>query len=738
MRDSLHSYRFSEDLSLWAQGGVFLLFFATVLLLVFEARQHERRRFLVVATGVLSALFLSAAVLRPTQLVTRGNEVPGLVAVLIDASHRLALPADDGRTRADVAREVKGKFEALWPDVRINERLFDERLHSTGQTEVTTKEASSDLLQALQQVVAEGEERPQSVVVLSDGRLTRPGESSGEEFETSVRQAAQGLPVHTVALVDEIPHDRSLRKVGLTGSAIAHQPLTLKIEVGCYPEIECARVEVVVRERLEGQEPVELVRGQTQGADGIAQLDLEVTLERAGGRVIEVQLVSNEEDAVPENDRRVIPVQVRRDRLRMLHVAGRPTYDVRALRMFLKSDESIDLISFFILRTTNDQVGASPDELALIPFPVDELFAEHLKSFDAVVLQDIDAQKYGLERYFPSIRNYVLEGGGLILVGGQTGFSSGGYAGSEVGDILPVELPLVGELTTRKPFVPSYTVAGRSAPLLRSLRTTLGDELPVMSGANVLGRPRPGAVVLWEHPTLDTSGQSGGDKMPVLALGEVGDGRTIAISVDSTHQLRFGALGAATGGRAYADLWSGLLGWLMRDPRYEGAQMRLEGPCISGRDQIIVVEPPPASDEELRVTLEKLGAQVSDARTLEAIAPSESGAPRYVARSPQSGGYAARVQLGKAPPTRSVFACEAGGEAWSDSRPDTERLAQVSEVTGGIAVSRSELSAVPAPESTFVAARRKSLPVLPAWAWASIAAFFMSLHWLTRRAAGYA
>src|SRR5690606_20327127 len=130
---------------------------------------------------------------------------------------------------------------------------------------------------------------------------------------------------------------------------------------------------------------------------------------------------------------------------------------------------------------------------------------------------DIDAPKYGLDLYFPSIQRYVTEGGGLILVGGQEGFSSGGYAGSEVGKILPVELPESGDLITRRPFVPVYPSAGRSAPLLKALRGAMGEDLPEMSGANILGRPRPGSVVLWEHPTMAPAGQSGGDLMPVLS-----------------------------------------------------------------------------------------------------------------------------------------------------------------------------------------------------------------------------
>ncbi|HXS18640.1 MAG TPA: glutamine amidotransferase, partial [Polyangiaceae bacterium] len=401
------------------------------------------------------------------------------------------------------------------------------------------------------------------------------------------------VAVHTIGVSQAYPADRSLRSVGLTGSAVAHQPFRLEIEVGCEPSAACDEAEVRVKELLERQEPQVLSTGRAKFEQGRALLSLELTLEQAGNRALLIELTSATPDDVVQNDRRIVPVFVRRDRLRMLHVAGRPTYDVRALRKFLKSDESIDLVSFFILRTESDQVQAEQEELALIPFPVDELFSEHLSSFDAIILQDIDAPRYRLDRYFGALRDYVVRGGGLILVGGPTGFSSGGYAGSPLEEVLPVYLPREGELIVRKAFVPQFTEAGRVAPILKPLRSTMGEELPEMSGANALGSARPGALVLWEHPSELARAGAMTQRMPVLAVYEQGDGRSVAISVDGSHQLRFGTVGAKTGGRAHADLWEGLLGWLMRDPRYESAQLRLDGECLAHRDQTLLVDPIP-------------------------------------------------------------------------------------------------------------------------------------------------
>ncbi len=737
--------RFSDDLPLLAQVIVWCLVGASLLLLLLEIRRIRSKGFLVFVSGALATIALALAVLRPVSLSLKGKTVPGYVLVLVDSSHRMDLPATDhlgtvAETRRELAAEAVNELKAHLKGARVVVRAFTSELLSSDAT--TTFDdpgpaSGSDLLAALPRALDESAELPQAVIVISDGRMTRPGPLADEAWRNLLRSKSAGVPVHTIAVAEASPKDRSLRSIGFTGSAVAHQPFRLEVEVGCHLPESCDQVEVEVFELMERQPERLLARGEARGEGGRALLSLKVTLEQAGNRALLIRLVGDEPDAVVENDHRIIPVLVRRDRLRMLHVAGRPTYDVRALRRFLKSDESTDLISFFILRTESDQVQAEQDELALIPFPVDELFSDHLSSFDAVILQDIDARRYRLDRYFRSMKDYVIRGGGLVLVGGPTGFSSGGYAGSPLEDVLPVQLPKDGELIVRKPFVPQATDVGRAAPILRALRNNLGDVLPEMDGSNVLGAPKEGALVLWEHPTETLPARSAPEKMPILAVYEVGDGRSISLSVDGTHQLRFGELGAKTGGRAHADLWEGLLGWLMRDPRYESAQLQLEGPCQAGVDQGFSVHPILGTKEEIRLSLEKLGSGAVDALPLQEVEAGGGGARRFIARKIPEGGYAARVRVGAAPPSRTVIACEEGGEAWADSRPDAERLRSIAAATGGVSVFRDQIAEVPPVESSFVSAERVSHPVLSNWIWATLAVALMSIHWLIRRAQGH-
>jgi uncharacterized membrane protein len=703
---------------------------------IVEVRRSERAGATVLVSAVLAALCVAGALLRPTRVNERGARLGPRVALLVDQSRRLRLPAEHGDRRS-VALAAAAALSRRWTQAQVDVYGFGERklvpLSFARESTLGQLGEESDLSGALAEVQAAPGERVRAVVVVSDGRLSRPAERV-DDAGLALSLGSLGVPVHTVRVSEQAPADASVREVSAVGAAVAHQPLVLHVTVGCAGGLACDEVPVAVRELRQGSAAAELARGTARAGSGEATIDLEVTIERAGQRVIEIAIEPPAGDRVPENDHRLLTLDVRRERVRLLHVAGRPTYDVRELRMWLKANESIDLVAFFILRTNADQPNVVDDstELSLIPFPVDALFTQHLPTFDAVMLQDIDAIEYKLEPYLPALEAYVRSGGGLIMVGGPSAFSGGGYAGSPLERVLPVELPRGGEPYDLRGFVPRYTAAGRVAPVLAGVRQLLGEELPLMEGSNSLGRPRPGSIVLWEHPERRVAGLP----MPVLALGEMGDGRSIALGVDATHELGFGELAERTSGRAYGALWDGLLGWLMRDPRYEAGRVSLDGPCIAGEPTSFELVPPPGGSGDIGFTIERLG---EPARTV-LTRSLQSGAPtlHVDAGRLQAGGYSARMRLGAAPPTRLDFACEDGGRAFADSRPDPGRLVRIARATGGKSVTPDEIGELPLPAATEVMVERRASALLPPWVWALAAALTLGAHWLLRRRAGLA
>jgi uncharacterized membrane protein len=729
------TFAFAEGWSRATIAGVVVLVLAWAVFLIAELRNRQGARLGVVVTGVVAALFVLLAVLRPERVSSRGNRLGPRVVVLLDQSRRMRLPAEKTERR-DVAVAATRAVVENWPNARVTVRGFSDGPLETvviGDPKRARRSLGeeSDLAAALEKISAEPGERPAAVVVVSDGRLSRPiAEADEPTIERSF--AGLGVPVHTVRVAERPLADASVRKIASIGAAVAHQPLALKVTVGCGGGLACAAVPVSVREHRKGAPPAVVAEGVAKAGSGEATVDLEITIDRAGQRIIEVAIGAPPGDRVPENDRRVLALDVTRERVRLLHVAGRPTYDVRQLRLWLKANESVDLIGFFILRTLSDDPNVDDEqgELSLIPFPVDELFTEHLPSFDAIVLQDIDAVEYKLDRYLGALESYVIAGGGLIMVGGPSAFAGGRYQGSPLERVLPVELPRAGEPYDLRAVVPRATQAGREAPVLRGVRALLGEDLPEMEGSNSVGRARAGSIVLWDHPGRNLDGTS----MPLLALGETGDGRTVALAVDGTHELAFSALAERTSGRAYGALWDGLFGWLMRDPRYELGRVSVVGACIVGEPTVFELVRPPGSHGEMELEIEALGVEKTEIIRRKVNEPRLTLEPGKLGE----GGHSARLRVGVAPPTRFDFACERGGIALQDSRPDPERLIRIARATRGRSTTATDVKSLPEPEATIVTVERKTTPLLPSWAWALAAAVALGLHWLVRRQGGLA
>ena len=266
-----------------------------------------------------------------------------------------------------------------------------------------------------------------------------------------------------------------------------------------------------------------------------------------------------------------------------------------------------------------------------------------------------------------------------------------------------------------------------------------------MPGANVLGEVRPGGLVLWAHPTRTTKS---GAPMPILAIGDQGDGRSIALGLDGAWQLEFSQLGARTSGRGYGALWDGLLGWLMRDPRFEPGQLELVAPCVADTRTLLRVRLPSASTPKGGAGDTKSKDMIVEVRRLDKHdeAPVRVEVPKRTPGSSSTveialpplaaGGYTARLKLGAGPTTRRDFACESGGDEWADSRPDRERLRALAAATGGTFHDATDDLTLPLPKPAVVSAERHVVPLAPPWAWTLAAAIALGIHWFARRRSG--
>ena len=109
----------------------------------------------------------------------------------------------------------------------------------------------------------------------------------------------------------------------------------------------------------------------------------------------------------------------------MLLVSGEPHAGERTWRNLLKSDASVDLVHFTILRPPEKQDGTPINELSLIAFPTRELFVEKINDFDLIIFDRYQHRDVLPILYYDYIAEYVEKGGALLIAAGPE------YAGEQ-------------------------------------------------------------------------------------------------------------------------------------------------------------------------------------------------------------------------------------------------------------------------------------------------------------------
>ena len=164
---------------------------------------------------------------------------------------------------------------------------------------------------------------------------------------------------------------------------------------------------------------------------------VEVPIDHAGPNVIELGVAAAPGELTLVNNRAAISVGGVRDRLRVLLVSGEPHAGERTWRNLLKADPSVDLVHFTILRPPEKDDRTPLKELALISFPVRELFEEKLHDFDLIILDRYRRRSVLPPAYYQNIANYVKGGGALLMAVGPEFTQSDSPYNTALADILP-------------------------------------------------------------------------------------------------------------------------------------------------------------------------------------------------------------------------------------------------------------------------------------------------------------
>ncbi|AKU91462.1 glutamine amidotransferase [Vulgatibacter incomptus] len=739
----------------WALGLLGLLAVGGVLLAARGLRKEPRRwrRASLLALRSISMLAALFVVLEPGVRLLQTARVRSRLAVLVDGSASMQFPTEaKGASRSAEAAAwlsaVSPKLAGLEHDYSLEYYELGESLTpieaEAARTGLEARAEKTDLLGALRSLAggAGSGRKLAGAVVVSDGADN--AELAGGVNGAS-RKALEALkiPVSTVAVVSGTVKDLSIESVHVEDFAFVRN--TVEVEATIVAS-GMGEVEVPVTLRREGQvvsqQTVRLRPDETRYS-----VKLSFVPEEIGEFVFTVSAPVFEGEAVESNNARSFVLKVIRDRVRALLVVGRPSWDQRFLRTLLKNDPNVDLISFFILRTAQDQPKAGEAELSLIPFPVQEIFDRQLKSFDLVIFQNFAYRPYRMDAYLPNIRRYVEEGGAFVMIGGENSFGEGGYDQSPLGDILPVEP--AGTAPVEALFPPRLTEAGLRHPITRlaagaEANQSAWEKLPQLPGINVT-RAKPGARVLLDHPHLPV----GNENAPVLVVSEVGKGRVMALTTDSSWFWSLVASGEGGGtSRAYERLWSNAIRWLVRDPELTPVQVQAAQRSVEPGQPVVATitvrrsDYGPAADAEVDVSV--VDAESGRLVHQEHLASGTDGTARFEVASPGPGAYKllARASLGGAPlgSGEDVVAVRATSVERSEVRPRPALLRAIAEATGGgfIESSARELPDLAlAPPDVVEIGRAQDRPIWDRFWPLAILAVCLGSEWVLRRRWGY-
>jgi hypothetical protein len=366
------------------------------------------------------------------------------------------------------------------------------------------------------------------------------------------KAAPGGAPLNLLLTAKGEETDRRLRVIEAPGYGIVGKSVTLRVaidDLGVTGRTGPATLTV----RRDGQ-PF-----RTESVPVGVEQRIDVPITRAGPTVIEMSASPLAGEVSQLNNRAVVEINGVRDRLRVLLISGEPHQGERTWRRLLKADPSVDLVHFTILRPPEKDDRTPLNELALIAFPVRELFVDKIGEFDLIILDRFQNRGLLPLPYLANIANRVRQGGALLMSVGPEFSGATSLASTPLGSVLPGG-PARTNAVVDGPFRPWVTDLGQRHPVTEGLTgaNSASDPAKAPDWGPWYRRIQPGPVdgeVLMR--TRD------GD--PLLALDHVGEGRTALLLSDQIWLWSRGH----QGGGPQAELLRRIAHWLMQEPELE-------------------------------------------------------------------------------------------------------------------------------------------------------------------------
>src|SRR5437868_7580651 len=392
--------------------------------------------------------------------------------------------------------------------------------------------------------------------------------TDGRVHDIPANAAALGFqaPVHALITGRKDERDRRIAIIAAPRFGIVGQVQTITYRLDDQG-VSGERAKVTVRRDGETINERTVLSGQT--------VNVEINIKHAGPNIVEIEASPLENELTPVNNRAVVAIDGVRDKLRVLLVSGEPHSGERTWRNLLKSDASVDLVHFTILRPPEKQDGTPINELSLIAFPTRELFQQKINEFQLIIFDRYARQGVLPIIYFDNIARYVREGGAVLVATGPDYASPTSLWRTPLDVILPAEPS--GQMTERA-FHARLSELGRRHPVTRGLEGAASDPPHWSRWFRLVDTRNPHGTAVMQGP----------DDKPLLLLAREGEGRVALLLSDHIWLWARGY----EGGGPHLDLLRRLSHWLMKQPDLEEEALRLavRGKDLEGRRQTMADE----------------------------------------------------------------------------------------------------------------------------------------------------
>lgn len=605
----------------WALAALVLPF---ALLVAYALIRRARGGILRLLAGAA----LTAILLNPSLVQEQRAYQKDVAVVVVDRSPSQGLENRTADADATVAALQKATENFQDLDLRIVEtRGGVDHAEKGTQLFDVARDALADIPQ----------QRLAGLVIVSDGQV--------HDVPPAARELGVAAPVHLALTGDPAGRDRRMLVTqsptfGLVGKSV---DVTFQVDdLGSEPR---GVANVVIRRDGEQVAAIPATVGRPQ--------TVPLDIAHGGQTVFEIEVERGEHELTLANNAAVFAVSGVRDRLKVLLISGEPYPGERTWRNLLKSDPSVELIHFTILRPPNKQDATPINELALIAFPVDELFDIKLREFDLIIFDRFQHLGILPDEYFQHIVEYVREGGAVFESAGPSSAGQFSLYQTPLQQIFAAQP--TGEIRSQG-FQPQVTPVGMRHPVTNDLMA-LGNERPDW------GR--------WfrQMPATTARGvtvMSGADALPLLILDRVGEGRVAQLFSDQIWLWSKGF----EGGGPHAELIRRIGHWLMQEPDLEEEDLRAT-----------------VIDGELEIRRQSLTAQGGEVTVIKpdgsevklTLADDGRGRATGSIEATDQGLY--KVSDG----TRQAFAASGAlnSKEWADPRASTQPLQALVEETGG-------------------------------------------------------